>query len=78
MLGGCFVIGMAILYVMYGYRLCALILEQHPDMHWFVFAFKLANFVLCPVLAFLLILLGVQILFTFQGETDKCITKAKI
>jgi hypothetical protein len=64
-------IGIAIIYLKWGYRLCELTVEQHPDTHWFVFAFKVMVLMVCPSLCLLLIIFGSQILFYFKKERDK-------
>lgn len=61
-------IAIAVIYLKWGNSLCALILERHPDMYWFVLAFKLLVLVVCPSLSFVLIIIGWQILRFFKKE----------
>jgi len=61
-------IGITVIYFKYG-SLCTLTVERHPDTYWFVFAFRIIFLMLCPILCFLLIMLGSHILYYFIKES---------
>lgn len=62
---------MAVVYLRFGH-LFAQTVEQHPEMQWFVIAFKIMAFLVCPSLCILLVYLSLSILHYFKSEmTDK-------
>ncbi len=63
------IVNMTIIYFKYRY-LFALTVERHPDTKWFIVAFKIAAFGICPLYCLFLIGLGWSVINYLKKEPE--------